>query len=111
MYPGSPKRIQIGGRGGTAEIRENELVTWSFREEREDDESIRREFTKTERGSGAADPMSIGYSNHTRNIRAFLQALDADEPYVLDATEARKSVEIIEAIYESAETGEAVTVE
>ena len=108
MYPGSLKRLQVAGRDGTAEILEDELVTWQFREEREDDEATRQEFTETETGGGAADPMDIDYENHTRNIRDYLDAIENDEPYMLDATEARKAVEIIESIYESADRGEPV---
>jgi predicted dehydrogenase len=105
MYPGSLKRVQVAGRDGTATIREDELVTWQFREEREDDAAVRERFTETETGGGAADPMDIDYSNHTRNIRDFLEARANGEPFMLDGTEARKAVAIIEAVYESAETG------
>lgn len=105
MYPGSLKRIQIGGRGGTAEILEDELTSWQFREETDHDNRIREEFgEETETGGGAADPMAIDYTNHRRNIADFIDSLDTGE-YTLDAAEARKAVEIIEAIYESAESG------
>lgn len=111
MYPGSLRRIQLGGRDGTAEVHEEELVTWAFREERDGDEAIRERFGgESETAGGAADPMAIDYANHRRNIATFLDALDADEPYSLDATEARKAVEIIEAIYESAERGTPVRI-
>ncbi|WP_436931546.1 Gfo/Idh/MocA family protein [Halosimplex halobium] len=111
MYPGSLKRLQVAGRDGTAEIMEDELVTWQFREEREEDSEVRAEFGETESGGGAADPMSIDYANHRRNIEDFLDARRSGEPYMLDAGEARKAVEIIEAIYESAERGEPVRVD
>jgi UDP-N-acetyl-2-amino-2-deoxyglucuronate dehydrogenase len=108
MYPGSLKRVQLAGRGGTAEVLEDELVTWQFREEREADPGIRDRFGETDAGGGAADPMSIDYANHRRNIEAFLDARTSGEEYLLDANEARRAVEIIEAIYESAERGEPV---
>jgi predicted dehydrogenase len=92
-------------------VLEDELVTWQFREERDDDPDIRARFGETESGGGAADPMSIDYANHRRNIEAFLEARASGEDYLLDASEARKAVEIIEAIYESAERGEPVQVE
>ena len=111
MYPGSLKRLQLAGRGGTAEILEDELVTWQFREERDEDPDIRDEFGETDSGGGAADPMSIDYENHRRNIADFLDARANDEPFMLDASEARKAVEIIEAIYDSAERGEPVRIE
>jgi predicted dehydrogenase len=108
MYPGSLKRLQVAGRDGTAEIEEDELVTWQFRADEADDEAVRERFGPTEGGGGAADPMSIDYEHHRRNIAAFLDAIDSGEPFALDATEARKAVEIIEAVYESADRGEPV---
>ena len=110
MYPGSLKRLQLAGRDGTAEIEEDELVSWRFREENEDDERIREEFgDETESGGGAADPTAIGHANHRRNIADFLDSLGTGE-FLLDGVEARKAVEIIEAIYESAETGNPVRI-
>src|SRR5690606_31023807 len=99
------------GRDGTAEVLEDELITYKFRDEKADDESVRKQFggaTKT--GGGAADPMAIGYDNHTRNIAAFIDALDGKAPLMLDGAASRKAVAIIEAIYESARTGKAVDV-
>ncbi len=108
-YPGSLRRVQLAGRDGTAEVLEDELVTWRFREERDGDETIRERFGQNESSGGAADPMDIDYTDHRRNIEAFLESLNGDDPYPLDATEARKSVAIIEAIYDSAERGEPVS--
>ncbi len=108
MYPGSLKRFQVAGRDGTAEVLEDELVTWQFREAAADDDATRDRFGgKTETGGGAADPMAIDYSNHTRNIAAFLEAVDGQETLMLDGAEARKAVAMIEAIYASAQSGRA----
>lgn len=111
MYPGSLRRIQLAGRDGTASVLEDELVTWQFRRERDTDEEIREKFSaESDTSGGAADPMDIDYSNHRRNIEKFLDSLSGDESYPLDAVEARKAVEIIEAIYESAERNEPVQI-
>jgi predicted dehydrogenase len=112
MYPGSLKRLQVAGRDGTAELLEDELVTWQFREEADADDRVRAEFgDETDSGGGSADPMSIDYEHHRRNITAFLDSISPDEPYLLDGTEGRKAVEIIEAIYESAHRGRPVEIE
>jgi predicted dehydrogenase len=112
MSPGSFKRIQVAGRGGTAEILEDELVVWQFAEEKAEDPQIREQFSQqTSHGGGAADPMAIDYANHTRNIAAFLDALDGNSELMLDGPEARKAVAIIEAAYASARTGLPVNVE
>ena len=111
MYPGSLKRIQVAGRDGTAEVLEDELVTWQFRHEQSDDPTIRQKFAAvTATSGGASDPMAIDYSNHTRNIAAFTEALETGKPFALDGHESRKAVAIIEAMYASAATGKAVTV-
>jgi predicted dehydrogenase len=103
MYPGSRRRLQLGGRDGTVTVEEDELVTWQFREERETDQETRDRFGPSDTSGGAADPTDVDLSNHRRNVRAFVEARRRDEPFVLDATEARKAVAIVEAIYESAE--------
>lgn len=63
------------------------------------------------RAPRAHDPMSIDYEHHRRNIVAFLEAVETGERFALDATEARKAVEIVEAIHESAEHATPVAIE
>ena len=110
MYPGSLRRVQLGGRDGTVEVCEDELVTWEFRNECPEDDRVRDEFgERGDASGGAADPMDIDYEDHRRNLSAFFDSLGDDAPYPLYATEARKSVAIIEAIYESADIGEPVS--
>ena len=111
MWPGDLRRLQIAGRDGTAEIMEEQLLAYCFRNEKPDDERVRERFSGASATTGgAADPMAIDYSNHTRNLEAFLQALDGDGNLMLDAPEARKAVAIIEAVYESARTGQPAAV-
>jgi UDP-N-acetyl-2-amino-2-deoxyglucuronate dehydrogenase len=109
MYPGSLRRLQLAGRDGTVTVEEDELVTWQFRDEWADDDQTRERFGPGDVSGGAADPMDVDVANHRRNIRAFIEARRAGEPTPLDASEARIAVAIIEAIYESAETGAPVT--
>lgn len=111
MFPGSLKRIQISGRDGTAEVLEDELITFKFRAELPADAATREQFAaKTKTGGGASDPMAIDHSGHTRNLLAFLEAVDRQTSPAIDGIEARKAVAIIEAIYESARSGKAVRV-
>ncbi|MFM7185329.1 MAG: Gfo/Idh/MocA family protein [Planctomycetota bacterium] len=106
LYPGQLRRFLVGGREGTAEILEEQLVAWRFRAEQPDDESIRSRFGAASGTSGgAADPMAINSSCHTRNIEAFLDAVRGGRPPQLDGREGRKAVAIVEACYRSARTG------
>ena len=59
---------------------------------------------------GAADPMAINYSCHTRNFEDFITALRAGRAPALDGIEGRKAVAIVEACYESARTGRSAAV-
>ncbi len=112
MYPGNNRRTMIAGRDGAAIIEEDELVSFSFRDERPDDKQMLEKFgakTATS-GTGASDPLAIGHAGHTANLKAFLDALDAGATPTIDGVQSRKAVAIITAIYESATTGQPVKV-
>jgi len=112
MWPGTVQRMHIGGRDGTAEVHEDQLMAWQFRNETDEDQAIRARFASaSSSGGGASDPMAIDYANHTRNIADFLESIDEGRSPLIDGGEARKSLAIIEAVYESSKTGRAVTVE
>ncbi|TWT96140.1 putative oxidoreductase YcjS [Botrimarina colliarenosi] len=110
MWPGGAMRFHLGGRDGTIEVHEQELITWAFRDEQPDDEAVKAKFTNKAGKGGGADPMAIDYSNHTRNLADFLSAIEAGKPSSIDAGEAWKALAVIRAIYESAESGKPVTV-
>lgn len=110
MWPGGAMRFHVGGRDGTIEIHEQELITWAFREEKPADEAIKAEFGDKSGKGGGADPMAIDYSNHTRNIADFLESIDAGRSSAVSAAEAWKSLAVIRAIYDSAESGQPVAV-
>ncbi len=106
LYPGSLRRLLVGGRDGTAEVLEEQLVTWQFRSARPDDDATRERLGGSSGTSGgAADPMAINYACHTRNFEDFLAALQAGRSPPLDGLEGRKAVAIVEACYKSARTG------
>ncbi len=111
LFPGQLRRVLVGGRDGTAEILEEQLSSWRFRTESPDDDAIRERFGQASSTSGgAADPMAINYSCHTRNIEAFLAAVRAGTSPELDGREGRKAVAIVEACYRSARTSRVVQV-
>lgn len=112
LYPGSLRRLLVGGRDGTAEILEEQLVTWHFRTAASDDDATRERLGGTSGTSGgAADPMAINDSCHTRNFEDFLAAVREGRRPPLDGLEGRKAVAIVEACYKSARTGRMARVE
>lgn len=108
-YPGSLKRIEISGSHGTAVLEEEDIVQWTFAEETDQDEEIRKRMTgKTETGGGAADPSAIGHHGHTMLFEEVVASINQNRASILDGHEGRRSVELIQAIYESAKTGQIV---
>ncbi len=107
-FPGQYRRFEITGTRGTAVNVENSITLWEFADKHPDDIEVRKQFMKIEGGGGVADPAAISYENHRRNFQAFLEALESGEHFWIDGPEARKAVQVILAIYESARTGKLV---
>jgi predicted dehydrogenase len=106
-YPGQFRRFEITGTKGTIINVENSITVWQFADEKPEDAEVLKKFGQIEGGGGVADPAAITHENHTRNFKAFLDALDSGESASggwIDGREARKAVEVILAIYESAKT-------
>jgi predicted dehydrogenase len=101
-YPGQFRRFEITGTKGTVVNVENSITVWQFADEKPQDKEVLKKFGKIEGGGGVADPAAITHQNHTRNFKAFLDALDSGEKFRIDGHEARKAVEVILAIYKSA---------
>jgi predicted dehydrogenase len=112
MYPGTHRRLVVSGRDGLAELVEDTIHLFKFRDERPGDDEIRRRFAgATQHAGGSSNPMAFNYENHKHNLAAFLAAVDEGRTPDLSAPEAAKAVAIIQACYESARTGTRVKVD
>jgi len=111
MQPGLPSRVEIGGTGGTIISESTSLKFLEFAEPCPGDEEILKRFGSPGAAMGASDPRAITSDNHRRNFEAFIEALDAGRTPELDGLEARKAVQIVLGVYESAETGRPVVLE
>ena len=101
-FPGRFRRFEITGTKGTVVNVENSITVWQFADAKPQDKEILERFGKIEGGGGIADPAAITHENHTRNFRAFLNALETKTKFEIDGYEARRAVEVILAIYKSA---------
>jgi UDP-N-acetyl-2-amino-2-deoxyglucuronate dehydrogenase len=102
-WPGRFMRFEITGTAGTAVYEEDSLTVWKFLNEKPEDKDIIARFGTVKGTGGGSDPAAINYENHTRNFRAFLDALDKGADFEITGAEARKSVQLILAIYKSAQ--------
>jgi predicted dehydrogenase len=109
-FPGVLKRIEIHGSEGSAVLEEESLKEWKFaRQTKKDEELLRQMSDHTKTGGGAADPAAIGHHGHALLFKDVLDAIKKNRKPLIDGEEGRRSVEIILAIYKSAETGKPVT--
>ena len=95
--------ISILGEKGTVEVGGffmNELKTWNFQDPDEMDSDIWNDFAKV--------PNEPAW-NHSQFFKNVIDSLISNRRALIDGLEGRKSVELINAIYESAETGKEVT--
>jgi UDP-N-acetyl-2-amino-2-deoxyglucuronate dehydrogenase len=108
-YPGYLKRIEIHGSEGTAVMEEEDIKVWDFAKKQKRDEAIHKRMAEhRSTGGGASDPAAIGHHGHAMQFADLLEAVKKNRQPSVDGHEGRRSVEIILAIYKSAETGKTV---
>lgn len=103
LYPGYPERIEIFGSEGSAILEAGKLTAWNVKGSTE---SIKP--TENAGGSGASDPTAIGHQLHLEQWKLFIKAIENDLIPVVDGKTARKSVELIRAIYFSSKEGKLI---
>ncbi len=108
-WPGHAKRIELCGDQGGVATREDDLATWTFARPAKGDAALLRRLAARDTGKGgAADPKAISFVGHQRQFEDFVAALRAGRAPMVDGREGRKAVELILAIYRSANTGRSV---
>lgn len=109
VFPGSLKRIEILGADGSAILEEDKLIQWEFRHQTPDDQrAMEIEMASSGSSGGAADPSAISYVGHQRQMEDMIEAIHSEAEPFINGEEGRKSVAIIEAIYESARKEEKI---
>ncbi len=108
-YPGLLKRTEIHGDRGSARVEQDDISFWEFQEKVPSDNDILAAMAgQSGFKAGASDPRGITHLGHRDQLADFLKAIDSGTEPVVDGKEGRKSVEIIRAIYQSAQTGSLV---
>ena len=102
VKPGYPNRIEIHGEKGSVILSEEGIIEW-------DVEGVPRpEISVTSGSSGSKDPMAIGTLGHEIIIKDFIDSIINGKEPMISGTSARMSVELITALYKSAESAEVV---
>lgn len=110
VYPGSLKQIEIMGTEGTAVLQESNILAWDFLHHKEEDREVRERLMRQSvgHGGGASNPADISFMGHQKQIEDMIMALERGGQPLVDGIEGRKSVEIVLAVYKSAQSGKIV---
>ena len=110
VHPGLLKKTEIHGDRGTAIVEHEHLLAWLFDDAADGDDELLRQLGQQDGSTGgAADPKAISVDGHRAQFANFFDAIDNDTQPLVDGREARRSVELILAIYQSQWTGQRVS--
>jgi UDP-N-acetyl-2-amino-2-deoxyglucuronate dehydrogenase len=101
IYPGYQRRIEVTGSEGTMVLEHDRIIRADLRTP---DPTL---VTKAagDKNASASSPIVSDVSGHRRLIEDFLRAIETGGSPICDGREGRRSVELIEAIYESSRKG------
>ena len=93
---GSRGNVEIGG------FAVNQMRQWNFTEGLPGDAEVLEKYSE--------NPPSVYGFGHVAYLRHVVEVLGNSAPSLVDGSEGRKSLELIHAIYQSAETGTEITI-
>lgn len=101
---GHPARVQLAGTDGSVFLADEAFEIWDFKDSQPQDETVHATMMKGGgTGLGANDPSAISFYQHQRNFEEVVAAIHEGREPTTSAAEARKSVQLIQAIYQSAQ--------
>jgi predicted dehydrogenase len=101
---GFPAEIRIHGTTGAAVLRDDKLTAFEFEKPLPADATVLAPATEGG-GAGATDPKAIGHAWHRANLEEAVAAIRAGRQPAVNGAEGRKAVELILALYQSAQAG------
>jgi UDP-N-acetyl-2-amino-2-deoxyglucuronate dehydrogenase len=108
VYPGYPRRLELTGSEGTIILEQDRIVAADLRNAQADLADLVRPTTEPPNPS-ATSPVVSDIRGHKELLKDFLRAIETNGRPVCDGVEGRRSVELVEAIYESARAGNSIT--
>ena len=101
IYPGYKRRVEVTGTEGTIIMEHDRIVAADLRTP--DPGLVSPDEGDT--NASASSPIVADVSGHRRLLENFLTAIDTGGTPICDGRDGRRSLELIEAIYESSRTG------
>ena len=101
-WGGLDHRMEFHGDRGTIMVDGERIVKWVV-------PGVPEPMLDGGGGSAASDPRAISMRGHVIQIQDFVDAIHEDRDPMVTGEDARPAVEIILAVYQSAQTGQSVT--
>ncbi|MFH1569597.1 MAG: Gfo/Idh/MocA family oxidoreductase [Gemmatimonadota bacterium] len=113
-YPGYDQVVTIYGSAGSITKVEGALNGWKLMGDeggKEEAQMMGLYGAGAGKGTGAADPMAVGFDGHTEIVADMVKAIREDRAPTITLDSARHAVEIINAIFESGRSGREVVLQ
>jgi predicted dehydrogenase len=107
LWPGTDVRIEVNGECGTAVLVGERMDTWKFRDEKSEDEEIRR-LGSAAAATGARGAADLGFFDHQAVMEDMVRALEAGGEPMITLASVRPTLEWALAMYQSAKQHGAV---
>jgi UDP-N-acetyl-2-amino-2-deoxyglucuronate dehydrogenase len=104
-YPGYHRRVELTGTEGSIIIEQDRVVAAGLRTSGEDFAASKRDQNQSASSAVVSD-----VRGHQMILEDFLRAINEDRAPFCDGREARRSVALVQGIYESSRTGQSVTI-
>ena len=107
-FPGSPRRLELRGDKGTAVVVDDRLETVEFENMSRGDEDLAARLGQGIATGSAATPEVANFRWHQLQIEDFADAIRHDREPRVTGADARQTLELVLAVYESSRTGRPV---
>ncbi|HWQ56873.1 MAG TPA: Gfo/Idh/MocA family oxidoreductase [Bryobacteraceae bacterium] len=101
LWPGTDIRIEINGENGTAIMSGERMDTWKFRDERPEDEEIRK-IGSSAAATGATGAADLGFVDHMALIEDMVCAIQGNREPMVTLSSVLPTLEWALAMYQSA---------
>jgi predicted dehydrogenase len=107
VFPGYPRRLELTGSEGTLIIEQDRLLTADLKNSSSD--LLKR--SEADKNPSSSSPMVSDARGHQAVLEDFLRAIRTDTKPRCDGQEGRRSLVLVQAIYEACRTGKRVSIE
>ncbi len=105
VYPAIPTRLELHGEKGSIIMEEQTITKWQVIGEES------KTFEGDEKVGGSSHPTDISATGHIRHVIDLISAIKEDREPAINGESAKKAVEVILAVYESARTGKEIRID